>query len=226
MCENFTEIWQKRLSAKEEDQVALYHCVMQLAKRAKKMSFVTADEKESMLHDFYVYKLLPATERIDSNRIIKCSFIVQMMNYYLIDQQRKWKKDIKLTQRDINTSMDEFTEPDNHLEISKTILDNSKYFLDSLDKRMLRLIIYHFHRDKKYLKGIKSPNYSAIKLGIKRKKGQHINDYHKTTLIGQWLVKTYGRKILPLEESFLKNIFKSFEVITLVYIESGNFQNN
>ncbi len=226
MCENFDEIWQKRLSAKEEDQVALYHCVTQLAKRAKKMSFVAAHEKESILHDFYVYKLLPATERIGSNRIIKCSFIVQMMNNYLIDQQRKWKNDIKLTQKDFNTSVDEFIAPDHHQEIRKTMLDNSKRFLDSLDERMIRLIIYHFHRDKKYLKGIKSPSYSAIKLGIKRKKEQHVNDYHKTTLIGQWLVKTYGRKIIPLEESFLKNIFKSFEVITLVYIESGNFQNN
>jgi hypothetical protein len=147
------------------------------------------------------------------------------MNNYLIDQQYKWKNDIKLTQRDLNTSVDEFIASDNNEEIGKTMLDNSKRFLDSLDERMIRLIIYHFHRDKGYLKGIKSSNYSAIKLGIKRKKGQHIKDYHKTTLIGQWLVNTYGRKILPLEESFLKNIFKSFEIITLVYIESGYFQS-
>jgi hypothetical protein len=225
MCENFNEIWQKRLSAKEEDQVALYHCVMHLAKRAKKMSFVAIDEKESILHDFYVYKLLPAIERIAADKTIYPSYIVQMMNNYLIDQQYKWKNDIKLTQRDLNTSVDEFIASDNNEEIGKTMLDNSKRFLDSLDERMIRLIIYHFHRDKGYLKGIKSSNYSAIKLGIKRKKGQHIKDYHKTTLIGQWLVNTYGRKILPLEESFLKNIFKSFEIITLVYIESGYFQS-
>ena len=226
MCKNFNEIWQKRLSPKEEDQIALYHCVMHLAKCAKRMSFITNDEKESILHDFYLYKLLPATERIPSDKIIKPSFIVQMMNNYLIDQQRKWKKDTKSTYRDINTSVDEFIAPDNHLEISATMLDNSRNFLNSLDNHMVRLIIYQFHREKKCLEGIKSPRYSAIKLGIKRQKGQYINDYHQTTIIGKWLIKTYGKKILPLEEDFLKNIFKSFELITLVYIEAGYCQSD
>lgn len=240
MCKNFKAVWEKRLSAEQKDQEALYLYITQLVRSAKKLASIADDEKESFISDFYMNKILEkmfsGTLGYLSNENITPAYIVQMMNNYVIDHFRsKTSTQEALIDRHIDIYQDDFLIESgihNHnnndignisgIDVSPKMIKQCENFLMEPPHWKIGLMVYHFHHEKKYLVGIKSIRYRRVQLGLARTNKQSFQDYHKTTLIGQWLVQSYGQNILPLEITFLEIIFTSFAMTTLVYIETGD----
>jgi len=225
MCKNFHEIWQKRLSKKEDDQIALYHCVICLANRAKNVTLIPYDERESLVSDFYTYKIFNVIEKATFEKKINPSYIVQMMNNYIIDYLRKTTTETGPIDPQFNTSVDNLLDDatihndEEHLSnIPPFMIDHAKAFLETSKPWVKTIMIYHYHGGR--LDGVKCTRYRCIQLGIKRQKTQCWQTYHKDTLIGKWLVLTYGRNILPLDKDFLRIIFISFQLATFTYREA------
>ena len=245
MCENFEKIWKNRLSPKKEDQIALYYCICILASRSKKLKkLIPYHDRKALIHGFYTDKILSAIEKgliiIDKDMDnIKPTYIIQMMNFYVIDyikhtaggidnrsEDKKRKYPIFVNIDHVDSDVDHVDSDvlvdhsyRSHDYISSETIKRAQKFINKL-KHHNRLILINACYEQTSLRQlgniytIPSIHFRAAKLGIIHGRSypigtKNIEDYHKTTLIGRWIKEIYGSSVMPLTKETLIEIFKT-----------------
>lgn len=225
MSEHFSEIWKKRNSTNPDDQTALYLKIQSIFATSPSIFGLNIKDRDDFFQDFYINKIFhalatglaitsPSYDDMSSGQLI------HMMKQYNINRYRKEKNKISSDQdktEDVDDKPLIDSKTDVYQQYSLTELtDKAILFIVSSEAWVQALILKSARGDK--LSGNDYPR--RAKLGFSLKKSFHtgaksINDYHKKTMIGRWIIATYGDGVLPISGSFLLEIIKSLHQAAL-----------
>ncbi len=235
MSDNFSVIWKKRNSTDPEDQTALYLEIRSVFYTSAVIKQLEPKDRDDFFHDFYVNKILHALSAglvISSKKYDDMSVgqLKYMMRQYSFSCYRNVKNKIALEENKTkdadelqltDTALDVHQEPVlNDLPENENVLYQQHSsaeqtrkaieFIRTSESWVLEIIYKSVRGDK--LSGNDYPR--RAKLGLTLKQSFHtgaktVGDYHQNTLIGRWIVDTYGEEVLPLSETFFLAILKS-----------------
>lgn len=231
MSDNFSEIWKNRNSTEPKDQVALYLEIQSLFKGSSIRVHLNLKDRDDFFQDFYIYKILHSLSA--GLAISKPKYddmyagqLINMMKQYNISLY--WEEKNKISSSQNSTEdVDEIPLTDSTLECYQQqslneMTDKAIDFIVSSEPWVLTIIVKSATGDR--FSGNDYPR--RAKLGLTLKKSFHtgavsLEDYHKNTIIGRWIIKTYSEDVLPFTKVFFAGILKSLHDAALYLNRKG-----
>jgi hypothetical protein len=186
---------------------------------------LTLKDRDDFFQEFYINKIFHALSvglaiSTPSYDNMSAGQLIYMMRQYSISCYRKEKNKISSIKNDTDDTDDTddvderpLTDPTVDLYQQQSLNEMTHKaidFITSSESWVFVIILKSAKGDK--LSGNDYPR--RAKLGFTLKQFFHtgatsIEDYHKKTIIGRWIIKTYTQDVLPLTEIFLVDILKS-----------------